>query len=193
MEKTCAKFRKDGYKIVWVVLTRYPLSIHGGQKMTKFTKWKKWQKIISQLHPNHMHTSSYYDENTCKVSKRSVQNCMKSCAHKTPRVNVDGWTNRRTNEWTETCMPKSPMLKQVRQKWTQWNLQNDMCLQLRLRSACTSMISDQSLRHPHEEALGPWLSTECPAKTDQTRRSADLSLRWAHVSFFFFFAKLTSN
>ena len=46
MEKTCAKFHKGWYKIVWVALMRYPLSIHWGQKMTKFTKWKKWQKII---------------------------------------------------------------------------------------------------------------------------------------------------
>ena len=47
MEKTCTKFQKDRYKIVWgVALTRYPLSIHWGRKMTKFTKWKKWQKII---------------------------------------------------------------------------------------------------------------------------------------------------
>ena len=91
MAKTFAKFQKVRYKIVWgVVLTRYPLSIHWGQKMTKFTKWKKWQKIISQLYPNHMHKSSYHDENTCKVSNRSVQNCKRSCAHKTPRVNVDG-------------------------------------------------------------------------------------------------------
>ena len=43
MEKTCAKFQKDWYKIVWgVALTRYPLSIHWGRKMTMFTKWKKW-------------------------------------------------------------------------------------------------------------------------------------------------------
>ena len=56
MEKTCAKFQKDWYKIVWrVALTRYPLSIHWGRKMTKFTKWKKWYKIIQQLYPNHMH------------------------------------------------------------------------------------------------------------------------------------------
>ena len=46
MEKTCAKFQKDWYKIVWgVALTRYPLSIHShriwSQNMTKFTKWKR--------------------------------------------------------------------------------------------------------------------------------------------------------
>ena len=62
MAKTCAKFKKDRYKIVWgVVLTRYPLSLHFqrvcGQKMTKFTKWKKWQKLIQGLYPNHMHIS----------------------------------------------------------------------------------------------------------------------------------------
>ena len=35
MEKTCAKFQNDQYKIVWgVALTRYPLSIHWGWKMT---------------------------------------------------------------------------------------------------------------------------------------------------------------
>ena len=47
MEKTCAKFQKDQYKIVWgIALTRYPLSKHWGRKMTQYTKWKKWQKII---------------------------------------------------------------------------------------------------------------------------------------------------
>ena len=47
MENTCAKFQKGRYKIVWgVALTRYPLSIHWGRKMTKFTQCKKLQKII---------------------------------------------------------------------------------------------------------------------------------------------------
>ena len=45
MAKTCTKFQKDQYKIVWVAFTRYPLSQHfrriWGQKMTKFAKWKK--------------------------------------------------------------------------------------------------------------------------------------------------------
>ena len=34
---------------------------------------------------------------------------------------TDGWTDRRTNKRTETCTPKSPMLKQVRQKVTKIN------------------------------------------------------------------------
>ena len=59
MEKTCAKFQKDQYKIIWgVALTRYPLSLHvhriWGQKMTKFTKWEKWQKLMQGLYLNHM-------------------------------------------------------------------------------------------------------------------------------------------
>ena len=60
MAKTCTKFQKDRYKIVWgVALTRYPLSQHfhriWGQKMTKFAKWKKLEKLMQGLYPNHMH------------------------------------------------------------------------------------------------------------------------------------------
>ena len=60
MGKTCVKFQKGRYKIVWgVALTRYLLSQHlyriWGQKMTKFPKWKNWQQIMQWLYPNHMH------------------------------------------------------------------------------------------------------------------------------------------
>ena len=125
MEKTCAKFQKGRYKIVWgVALTRYPLSIHWGWKMTKFTKWKKVTKNnLTKISKPHAHPHIMTNKNTCKVSRWSVQNCKRSCAHKTPRVNVDRWMDGRT----ETCMPKSPMLKQVRQKdlptyplWNWW-------------------------------------------------------------------------
>ena len=40
------------------------------------------------------------------------------------------------------------------------NLQNDLCAQRRLRSACVFTQCDQSLDCPHEEALSPWLSLE---------------------------------
>ena len=90
MEKTCAKFQKDQYKIVWgVVLTRYQLSVHWGRKMTKFTKWKKVTKNnLTNISKPHAH-ASYHDENTCKVSRQSVHNCKRNCTHKTPKVNVD--------------------------------------------------------------------------------------------------------
>ena len=41
------------------------------------------------------------------------------------------------------------------------------CAQRRLGSAWASAKSDQSLRCPHEENLGPWLPFERTAKTDQ--------------------------
>ena len=41
------------------------------------------------------------------------------------------------------------------------------CAQRRLGSAWASSQSDQSLRCPREESLGPWLAFECTAKTDQ--------------------------
>ena len=41
------------------------------------------------------------------------------------------------------------------------------CAQRRLGSAWASAQSDQSLRCPHEESLGPWLPFERTAKTDQ--------------------------
>ena len=41
----------------------------------------------------------------------------------------------------------------------------------------SSLISLRCLRCPHAESLGPYLPTECRAKTDQT----GWSLRWAHM------------
>ena len=74
---------------------RYSLSIYWLWKMTKFTIWKKWQKWSN----NDIQTTctfSYHEENTGNVSKQSIQNWNRSCAPKTPRVNVDGWTDGRT-------------------------------------------------------------------------------------------------
>ena len=45
------------------------------------------------------------------------------------------------------------------------NQQNGMCTQRRLRSAWASAQSDQSLRCPHDESLGPQLPIEHTAKT----------------------------
>ena len=43
--------------------------------------------------------------------------------------------------------------------------QNNICVQWRFRSAWASAQSDQSLRCPHEETLGPQVPTERTAKT----------------------------
>ena len=49
-----------------------------------------------------------------------------------------------------------------------------------------SAQSDQSLRCPLEEGLGPWLPIERTAKTDQIDQ-VNLSLRWSHLLFCWFF------
>ena len=41
---------------------------------------------------------------------------------------------------------------------------SDMCVKRRLKSACASAQSDQSLYCPHEETLHPWLSKMRPLK-----------------------------
>ena len=46
-----------------------------------------------------------------------------------------------------------------------WQNQQNECAQQRLRSAWASAQSDQSLRYPHEESLGPSLPIESTAKT----------------------------
>ena len=73
---------------------------------------------------------------------------------------------------------------------TSWqNQQNDLCTQQRLRSAWASAQSDQSLRCPHEETLGPQLPTERTVKTHWAHwvdAQADLSYRWVHRSFCWF-------
>ena len=79
---------------------KHPLSIYSGWKMTKFTMSKKWQNW-SNNYVQSTCTSSYHEENTCKVSKQLVQNCKRSCAHnKYPLSIYSGW------KMTKFTMPK---------------------------------------------------------------------------------------
>ena len=64
-----------------------------------------------------------------------------------------------------------------------------MCAQRRLRSACASAQSDLSLCCPLEDALDPWVPTECsatPLITDQTVRMCrliwDFAVRTCNIS-----------
>ena len=58
------------------------------------------------------------------------------------------------------------------------NQQNGMCAQQSLRSAWAFTQSDQSLRCPHEESLGPYLPFQRTAKTlIRLAAQADVSLR----------------
>ena len=67
---------------------------------------------------------------------------------------TDGWIDGRTNKWTETCMPKSPMLKQVPQKHASREIQMSeflILLQLNLldlsykNGACCNGYLDHTL------------------------------------------------
>ena len=97
MKKRLAKFHNNQYKAVrGVALTRGTncLYIH-----VKGEKWlssqcgksdKKWSNNYIQT----TCTSSYHEKNICKVSKRSVQNCKRSCAHKRYPLSIKrGWKN----------------------------------------------------------------------------------------------------
>ena len=111
MEKTCTKFQKDRYKM----LTRSQGTHIEVEKLLSSQSGKS-DKKLSNSYIQTTCTSSYHDENTSKVSKRLGQNCKRSCAHKTPRVNVDGRTGRRTNGQTDEQMDKdqiwSAMIRQ---------------------------------------------------------------------------------
>ena len=50
------------------------------------------------------------------------------------------------------------------------NVLSDICAQRRLKSACASAHSDQSLRCPHKETLHPWLFNAPSEDSDQTAR-----------------------
>ena len=102
MKKTHAKFQNNQYKTVkGVALTRGTHCLYIEVKKWLSSQCGKSDKKESNNYIQTTCISSYYEENICKVSKWSVQNCKRSFAHKTPRVNVDGKTNGQTDERTD--------------------------------------------------------------------------------------------
>ena len=86
----------------------------------------------------------------------------------------------------------SPVLESERADIT-WagarqNQQNGMCTQRRLRSALAFAHTDQFLYWLHEEVLGPKLAITAQWRlwSDWVDAQADLSLCWAHRSFWWF-------
>ena len=112
MRKTHAKFQNNWYKTVrGVALTRDTLCLYNQGEKWLSSQCQKSDKIWSNNYVQSICTSSYHEENTCKVSKQWVQNCKRSCAHKIPMLNVDGWTDGRQDERTNgrklarLCLP----------------------------------------------------------------------------------------
>ena len=79
MKKTYAKFHNNQYKTVrGVALTRGTNYLYiKGQKLLSSQRGKS-DKKQSNNYIRTTCTSSYHEENICKVSKRSVQNCKRS-------------------------------------------------------------------------------------------------------------------
>ena len=108
MRKTHAKFQNNWYKTVrGVALTRDTLCLYNQGEKWLSSQSRKSDKNWSNNYVQSICTSSYHEENTCKVSKQWVQNCKRSCAHKIPMLNVDGWTDEHTNEQklARLCLP----------------------------------------------------------------------------------------
>ena len=83
MKKTHTKFQNNWYKTVReVALTTstHCLYIQGEKWLS--SQCRKSDKNWSNNYVQSTCTSSYHEENTCKVWKQFVQNCKRSCAHK---------------------------------------------------------------------------------------------------------------
>ena len=102
------QFQNNWYKTVrGVALTRDTLCLYNRGEKWQSSQCRKSDKNWSNNYVQSTCTSSYHEENTCKVSKQWVQNCKRSCAHKIPMLNVDGWTDERTNgqKLARLCLP----------------------------------------------------------------------------------------
>ena len=108
MRKSHAKFQNNWYKTVrGVAITRDTLCLYNQGEKWLSSQCRKSDKNWSNNYVQSTCTSSYHEENTCKVSKQWVQNCKRSCAHMIPMLNVDGWMDGRTNgrKLARLCLP----------------------------------------------------------------------------------------
>ena len=67
-------------------MTWYSLFIHLRSVNDKVQKEQKSDKKYGKDYMKSMCTSSDYGENMCKIPKRLVYNCMRSCAHEVSSV-----------------------------------------------------------------------------------------------------------
>ena len=124
VENTC-KFQNNGWKSVrGVALTRETVCLYNQGEKWLSSQCRKSDKNWSNNYVQSTCTSSYHQENTCKVSKQWVENCKRSCPHKIPMLNVDGWTDgqmdERTNGWkngrklARLCLPAKAGATKIR-------------------------------------------------------------------------------
>ena len=102
MKKTHAKFHNNRYKTVrGVALTRGTNCLY--IKGEHWLSWQSWKSDKQKWSNNYIQTtctSSYHEENICKVSKGLVQNCKRSCAHKRYPLSIYwGWKMTKFTMW----------------------------------------------------------------------------------------------
>ena len=85
---------------------------------------------------------------------------------------------RRSKQWRIINVMTRNVSRNI---WTAtWdNMLSDICVQRRLKQACTSLQSDQRVCCPHKETLHPVLSKMCSVNI--LIRQTDLNLRWVRM------------
>ena len=80
-ENMCKVSKRPVQNCMKSSITRYPRSIHLKSEHDKVQKVQKSDKIYGKDYMKSTCTSSDNGVNRCKVAKRLVENCMRSCAH----------------------------------------------------------------------------------------------------------------
>ena len=89
--KHVQSFKKTGLKLYEKLQSQgihWPLSVHLRSENDKVQKVQKSDKKCGKDYMKSTCTSSDYGENMCKVAKRLVSNCMRSCAHEVAPVYI---------------------------------------------------------------------------------------------------------
>ena len=122
MKKTHAKFQNNWYKTVrGVALTTstHCLYIQGEKWLS--SQCRKSDKNWSNNYVQSTCTSSYYEENTCKVWKQLVQNCKRSCAHKRYPLSIySGWKMTKftmSKKWQKLIRQLCPIHMHILIQW----------------------------------------------------------------------------
>ena len=101
MKETHTKFQNDRYKTVrGVALKRGTHCLYTEVEKWLHSQCGKSDKKCSNNFTKTTCTSSYHEENTCKVSKQLVQNSKRSCAHKRYPLSIYwGWKMTKFTMW----------------------------------------------------------------------------------------------
>ena len=161
-------------------------------------KWYIWWIVYAfpagTQHQNDVVSTSMRRDH---VASRWYDVILTLCSHWVDRVNTVHWCDAYLKNniyiYLMNCICPERRAVKMHNAATTWeNIPSDICSKRRLKSACASSQSDQSLRCPHEKTLHPWFMIQKCAQwgfwSDCTNAQADLNLRWAHVQRYVFWS-----